>query len=229
MSSPIYISPEQWYTEKAEYARKGISRGRPIVALEYEHGVALLAENRSASLRKIAEIYDRIAFGGVGKLDEYENLRKAGINYADVRGYSYSRDDVSGRSLANEYSTLLGNVFTQGTKALEVEILISEVHDQGGSFYRVLYDGSLTDHTHFASIGAHSDELMGVLKEEWRGNLSLELAVTLGRKALAENGDGTELDDLNADSLEIAVLDRTRDGRKFMRLSAEEVEKLLGG
>ncbi len=228
MSSPFYVSPEQWYTEKAEYARKGISRGRPIVGLEYEHGTVLLAENRSASLRKIAEIYDRIAFGGVGKLDEYENLRKAGINYADVRGYSYSRDDVSGRSLANEYSTLLGNIFTREMKAWEVEILVAEVYERGAAFYRILYDGSLTDQIHYCSIGGDSDKLMGVLRDGWSDTLSLERAVTLGRRALSEDGEGTELDDLNEESLEIAVLDRQREGRKFKRLSAEEVKKLLG-
>ncbi len=226
MTTPFYVSPEQWYTEKAEYARKGIERGKPIAAFDYDQGVLIVAENRSASLRKVAEIYDRIAFGGVGKLDEYENLRKAGINYADVRGYSYSRDDVSGRSLANEYSTLLGNVFTREMKALEVEVLVAEVDEKGTSFYRVLYDGSLSDHIHYASIGGDSDALMGVLKDGWSDNLSLERAVLLGRKALSDNG--TELDDLNEETLEIAVLDRTREGRRFKRFSADEVQKLLG-
>ncbi len=130
MSSPFYVSPEQHYQEKAEYARKGIARGRPMVALEYDGGVVMLAENRSTHLRKIAEIYDRIAFGGVGKLDEYENLRKAGIRYSDLQGYSYSREDVSGKSRANEYSTVLGSIFTREMKSLEVEILVVDVAGQ---------------------------------------------------------------------------------------------------
>ena len=131
MSAPFYVSPEQWYQDKAEYARKGIARGKPIVSLEYDHGIVIMAENRSATLRKISEIYDRIAFGGVGKLDEYENLRKAGVRYADMRGYSFSREDVAGKSLANEYSTVLGSVFTREMKSLEVEILVAEIHDGG--------------------------------------------------------------------------------------------------
>ena len=228
MSSPFYISPEQHYQEKAEYARKGISRGRPMVALEYEGGIVMLAENRSSGLRKIAEIYDRIAFGGVGKLDEYENLRKAGIRYADMQGYSYSREDVSGKSLANEYSTVLGSIFTREMKSLEVEILVSEIGEDSVSFYRILYDGSLTDHDHFVSIGGDPDELMGVLKNGWKANLSLDEAVVLGRKALASAGDGTEVADLDEQVLEIAILERSREGRKFRRLAEPEIKELVG-
>ncbi len=228
MSSPFYISPEQHYQEKAEYARKGISRGRPMVALEYEGGVVMLAENRSSGLRKIAEIYDRIAFGGVGKLDEYENLRKAGIRYADMQGYSYSREDVSGKSLANEYSTVLGSIFTREMKSLEVEILVSEIGDDSVSFYRILYDGSLTDHDHFVSIGGDPDELMGVLKNGWKATLSLDEAVVLGRKALSSAGDGTEEADLDEQVLEIAILERSREGRKFRRLAEPEIKEFVG-
>jgi proteasome alpha subunit len=228
MSAPFYISPEQHYQEKAEYARKGIALGRPMVAIEYEGGVVMLAENRSTHLRKIAEIYDRIAFGGVGKLDEYENLRKAGIRYADLQGYSYSRDDVSGKSLANEYSTVLGSVFTREMKSLEVEILVVELGDETASFYRILFNGSLTDHDNYVSIGGDPDSLMGVLKEGWKENLSLPEAVALGCKALSSAGDGVEIADLDENALEIAVLDRSRIGRKFRRFESAEIKELLG-
>lgn len=228
MSTPFYISPEQHYQEKAEYARKGIAKGRPMVALQYDSGIVMLAENRSAGLRKIAEIYDRIAFGGVGKLDEYENLRKQGIRYADMQGYSYSRDDVSGKSLANEYSNLLGAIFTREMKSLEVEILVSELRDAGASFYRITFDGSLTDYDHFVSIGGDPETLMGVLRGGWKANLSLEEAVALGRKALAGAGDGTQIADLDEGALEIAILDREREGRKFKRLGKPEIKELLG-
>lgn len=228
MSTPFYISPEQFYQEKAEYARKGIAKGRPMVALEYDSGIVMLAENRSAGLRKIAEIYDRIAFGGVGKLDEYENLRKAGIRYADLQGYSYSRDDVSGKGLAKEYSTVLGAIFTREMKSLEVEILVAEVRYAGASFYRVTYDGSLTDYDHFVSIGGDPEALMGVLRNGWKANLSLEEAVALGRKALAEAGNGVQIGDLDEGALEIAILEREREGRKFKRLGVPEIKELLG-
>ena len=227
MSSPFYISPEQHYQDKAEYARKGIGRGRPMVALEYDGGIAMLAENRSSGLRKIAEIYDRIAFGGVGKLDEYENLRKAGIRYADMQGYSYSREDVSGKSLANEYSTVLGSIFTREMKALEVEILVAEIREDSASFYRIVYDGSMTDHDNYVSIGGDPDELMGVLKDGWKANLSLGEAVVLGRKALSSAADGTELEDLDERALEIGILERSREGRKFRRLGDPEIKELV--
>jgi proteasome alpha subunit len=229
MSAPFYVSPEQWYQDKAEYARKGIARGKPIVALEYDTGIVIMAENRSATLRKIAEIYDRIAFGGVGKLDEYENLRKAGVRYADMRGYSFSREDVAGKSLANEYSTVLGSVFTREMKSLEVEILVVEIHDRGSAFYQIRYDGSMTDSTHYASIGGDGDKLLDVIRGGWAAGMSLRDAARLGRRALAGSGNGASIDDLDERNLEIAILDRGRRGRTFKRIGAEESRSLLSG
>jgi proteasome alpha subunit len=227
MSAPFYVSPEQWYADKAEYARKGIARGKPIVAMEYDTGIVMMAENRSATLRKIAEIYDRIAFGGVGKLDEYENLRKAGVRYADMRGYSFSRDDVAGKSLANEYSNVLGGVFTREMKSLEVEILVVEIQEKGSAFYQIRYDGSMTDSTHYASIGGDGDKLVDVIRGGWSAGMSLRDAARLGRRALAGSGNGAAIDDLDERNLEIAVLDRTRRGRTFKRMGAEESRGLL--
>ncbi|HKC50716.1 MAG TPA: proteasome subunit alpha [Myxococcota bacterium] len=229
MSAPFYVSPEQWYQDKAEYARKGIARGKPIVALEYDTGIVIMAENRSATLRKIAEIYDRIAFGGVGKLDEYENLRKAGVRYADMRGYSFSREDVAGKSLANEYSTVLGSVFTREMKSLEVEILVVEIHDRGSAFYQIRYDGSMTDSTHYASIGGDGDKLLDVIRGGWSAGMPLRDAARLGRRALAGSGNGAAIDDLDERNLEIAILDRMRRGRTFKRIGAEESRSLLSG
>jgi proteasome alpha subunit len=229
MSTPFYVSPEQWYQDKAEYARKGIGRGKPIVALEYANGIVMMAENRSATLRKISEIYDRIAFGGVGKLDEYENLRKAGVRYADMRGYSFSREDVAGKSLANEYSTVLGSVFTREMKPLEVEILVVEIKDEGSAFYQVRYDGSMTDTTHYASIGGDADKLQDVIRGGWNAGMTLRDAARLGRRALAGSGNGSSIDDLDERTLEVAILDRSRQGRTFKRMGAEEARSLLSG
>jgi proteasome alpha subunit len=229
MATPFYVSPEQWYQDKAEYARKGIARGRPIVAMDYEGGIVLMAENPSASLRKISEIYDRIAFAGVGKFDEYENLRKAGVRYADLRGYSYCREDVAARNLANEYSTVLGSIFTREMKPFEVELLVVEVGEQAAdsSMYKILFDGSISDHRRFAAIGANAEELTEVLAKGWREGIELRDAILLGRKSLARasNGEG-ELDEKN---LEVAVVDRRRPGRRFRRLAREEIRALLEG
>jgi proteasome alpha subunit len=230
MSTPFYVSPEQWYQDKAEYARKGIARGRPIVALEYDNGIVMMAENRSATLRKISEIYDRIAFGGVGKLDEYETLRKSGVRYADMRGYSFSREDVAGKSLANEYSNVLGGVFTREMKPLEVEILVVEIKETGSSaFYQIRYDGSMTDMTHFATIGGDGDKLGDVIKGGWKPGLPLKDAAKLARRALAGSGNGGNIDDLDERTLEIAILDRSRKGRTFKRMVAEEAKGLFSG
>ena len=227
MTAPFYVSPEQWYQDKAEYARKGIARGKPIVALEYHDGMVMMGENRSSSLRKISEIYDRIAFAGVGKFDEYENLRKAGIRYADLRGFSYCRDDVSAKSLANEYSTVLASVFTREMKPLEVEILVVSVDETENSLYQILYDGSVTDHERFVSIGGEPDDLRKIMQEGWKGKMSLSDAVRLGSKALG--GTGGSGNGLDHKSLEVATLDRRREGRKFLRLEPGEIRELLSG
>ncbi len=226
MTAPFYVSPEQWYQDKAEYARKGIARGKPIVALEYGDGIVTMGENRSTSLRKISEIYDRIAFAGVGKFDEYENLRKAGIRYADLRGFSYCREDVSAKSLANEYSTVLASVFTREMKPLEVEILVVSVDETQNSLYQILYDGSVTDHERFVSIGGEPDDLRGIMRDGWRDDMPLADAVRLGSKALEGAGDD---DSLDHQSLEIATLDRRQEGRRFRRLEVEEIRELLSG
>ncbi len=226
MPLPYYVSPEQMMRDKAEYARKGISRGKSIVALEYRDGVLLVAENPSALLHKISEIYDRIAFAGVGKYNEFENLRIAGIRHADFKGYSYSRGDVTARALANAYSQALGNIFTQDIKPFEVEVLVAEVPEQDGGrneIYHILYDGTIEDEHNYAAMGGQADEIRRFLKDNYRENLSLAEALQLGVRALmvTQNKTLTERD------LEVAVLDRTRERRKFHRIPPEVIMQLL--
>ena len=171
MPLPYYVSPEQMMKDKAEYARKGIARGKAIVTLEYRDGVLLLAENPSTLLHKISEIYDRIAFVGVGKYNEFENLRVAGVRHADIKGYSYSRGDVTAKSLANAYSQALGNIFTQDIKPFEVEVLVVEVGDNNGTkneIYHILYDGTIEDEKNYAAMGGQSDEIRRYLKDNYQ-------------------------------------------------------------
>ncbi len=226
MGTPFYVSPEQMYQDRAEYARKGIAKGRPIVALDHSEGIMMMAENRSAGLRKIAEIYDRIAFSAVGKWDEYENLRKHGVRSADLRGFSFSREDVVAANLANEYSNLLGTIFTREMKPYEVEILVCEVRDDRNAYFQITYDGTLTDRQNYASVGGDSDEIQKVMQEGWKEGMGLSEAVQLAREALARNSNGSGT--LDPDSLEVAVLERSRPRRKFRRLPADEVGGLLG-
>src|ERR1700751_5528107 len=174
MPLPYYVSPEQMMKDKAEYARKGIARGEAIVALEHRDGVLLLAENPSTLLHKISEIYDRIAFAGVGKYNEFENLRTAGIRHADIKGYSYSRGDVTAKALANAYSQALGNIFTEGIKPFEVEVLVVEIADVGHGkqeLYHTLYDGTIEDERQYAAMGGQAEEIRRFLKDHYRENL----------------------------------------------------------
>ena len=226
MPLPYYVSPEQMMKDKAEYARKGISRGRAIVTIEYRDGILLVAENPSTLLHKISEIYDRIAFAGVGKYNEFENMRVAGVRHADVKGYSYSRGDVSAKSLANAYSQALGNIFTQDIKPFEIEVLVVEVGDANGTkneIYHILYDGTIEDEKNYAAMGGQSEEIRRYLKDNFQENLDVAAALRLGVRALmvTQNKTLTERD------LEVAVLDRTKERRKFRRIPAEALHQLL--
>ena len=232
MSMPFYVSPEQLMQDKAEYARKGIARGKSIVTLEFEGGILLMAENPSKSLSKIGEIYDRVAFAGVGKFSEFDQLRKVGVRYADTRGYAYSRDDVRAKALANAYSQVIGEVFTREMKPLEVEIVVAEVGDprfaghEEDAIYRVRFDGSISDEQRFCVIGGTAEQLDSHLQSSYREGMDLASAVRVGRDVLgrAENGDPN----LGAPNLEVCLLERAQEGRKFRRIGQSELSGLLG-
>ena len=224
MPFPYYVSPEQMMQDKAEYAQKGIAKGRSIIVLEYQDGIFLFADNPSSSLNKISEIYDRIAFAGAGKYSEFESLRKAGIRHADIKGFSYSREDVTAKSLANAYSQTLGTMFSQEIKPLEVEILVAEVHDdpQTNEIYRILYDGSISDEKGYTVIGGRADAAKIFLKERYGSNMPLKDALKLSVQAL----ETTVNMKMTINNMEVAVLDRSRNGRKFRRIRGGELEAL---
>jgi proteasome alpha subunit len=228
MSFMPYVAPEQMMKDRSEYAQKGIARGRSVVGIEYADGVLFLAENTSSTLHKISEIYDRIAFAAVGKYSEFEDLRIAGVRHADLRGYSYGRDDVKARDLANAYSQTLSTIFTQQMKPYEVELLIGEVAEGNGSrgeIYHILFDGSINDEHGFVAIGGHADRLSETLRSSFGEGWDLPTAVRTGVDALSS----AEERPISAEALEVGVLDRTRPSRrKFRRLSDAEVGEILG-
>ncbi len=226
MPMPYYVSPEQLMRDKADYARKGIARGKSVLALEYDRGILFIAENPSATLYKISEIYDRIAFAGVGKFNEFEQLRIGGIRLVDVKGYSYSREDVTPKSLANAYSQTLGNIFTAELKPYECEILVAAVAEDGrrNELFHILYDGSVTDRTGWVAMGGQADALGTFLKDRYPSKTpTLKAALKVAHEALTS----VEGRDMPAENLEVAVLDRTRARRKFRRLDDAEVAGLL--
>ncbi|ATE53824.1 proteasome subunit alpha [Actinosynnema pretiosum] len=232
MTMPLYASPEQILRDRSEYARKGISRGRSVVVLRYADGVLFVAENPSSTLHKVSEIYDRIGFAAVGRYSEFENLRQAGIRFADVRGYQNDPRDVTGRSLANVYAQTLGSIFTEQIKPLEVEICVAEVghtpeHD---TLYRLTYDGSIVEEPQHAVMGGQAETTATALKEAYEEGLSLAAALRVAVKALsagsASTGNGKP-DLLEAANLEAAVLERDRPRRAFRRLKGAALAALL--
>jgi proteasome alpha subunit len=228
MSFMPYVSPDQLMKDRSEYAHKGIARGRSVIGLEYADGLLFIAENPSATLHKISEIYDRIAFAGVGKYSEFEDLRISGIRLADLRGYSYGREDVKARDLANAYSQALSTIFTQQMKPYEVEILVGEVNGeiQGTSIYHVLFDGSVTDEHGFVAIGGHADDLTESLKEKYGPGWDLAAAVKNATDVLGAPESRT----IEHDHIEAGVLERSQPRRrKFRRLTDAEVTGYLAG
>ncbi len=221
MSFQPYVTPEQLIKDRSEYARKGIAKGRSVVAIEYADGLLFLAENPSATLHKISEIYDRIAFAGVGRYSEFEDLRIAGVRLADLRGYSYGREDVTAKTVANAYAQALNNIFTTQMKPYEVEILVGQVGDSPGEneLFHILYDGSVTDEQGYVAMGGRSEELAGHLRDDYKEGLSLADSVRLATTALAK----VEENSVESENLEAAIVDRSRGRRKFRRLTDQEL------
>ncbi|MGE0220686.1 proteasome subunit alpha [Mycolicibacterium sp.] len=231
MSFPYFISPEQAMRERSELARKGISRGRSVIALAYADGVLFVAENPSRSLQKVSELYDRVGFAAVGRFNEFNNLRSGGIRFADTQGYAYSRRDVTGRQLANVYAQTLGTIFTEQAKPYEVELCVAEVAHYGESkapeLYRITYDGSIADEPHFVVMGGTTEPIVAALNESYAENAGLADAVSIAVGALSTSANGAEPRTLGPATLEVAILDANRPRRAFRRITGPALEALL--
>ena len=230
MSMPFYVSPEQLMKDRADFARKGIARGRSVAVVRYADGVLFVSENPSAALHKISEIYDRIAFAAVGRYNEFENLRIAGVRLADMRGYSYDRRDVTGRGLANAYAQTLGTIFSSGgEKPYEIEIFVAEVGDtvEDDQIFRLTFDGQVVEEHDYAVMGGAAEAVTTYLRERYAPGLSRDEALKLAAAALGQGENGSR--DVPARDLEVAVLDRTRtQQRKFKRMAAPVLVGILG-
>ena len=227
---PFYVSPEQIMKDKSDYARKGIARGRSVLAMQYADGILFVGENPNGALHKISEIYDRIAFAAVGKYNEFENLRLAGVRYADLRGYQYDRRDVTSRGLANAYAQTLGTIFTESGKPYEVELVVAEVGDRQAEdqMYRLTYDGSVAEEHGFIVMGGNSDPIASHLRASHDPAAPIAAALQLAVAALVQPvADGAEARTITAGDLEAAVLDRTRPRRAFKRLTGTPLQTLL--
>ena len=236
MSFPYFISPEQAMRERSELARKGISRGRSVVVLIYSGGVLFVAENPSRSLQKVSELYDRVGFAAVGRFNEFDNLRRGGIQFADTRGYAYDRRDVTGRQLANVYAQTLGTIFTEQAKPYEVELCVAEVAHYGETktpeLYRITYDGSIYDEPEYVAMGGNTEPILAALKDSYSGDVGLADATKIAIDALKSGitetaGNGAEPRTLSPATLEIAILDTNRPRRAFRRITGSALEAIL--
>jgi proteasome alpha subunit len=222
---PFYVAPEQFMKDKADFARKNIARGRPLIATAYADGILICAENTSRTLHKVSEIYDRIAFAGVGRYNEFDQLRRSGVQYADIKGFQFSREDVDARSLANLYAQHIGNIFTHEMKPLEVEILVAEVGLEmaGDQIFHILYDGSVVDEDRFSVLGGEAEAIMGRMAKAFQVGWTLSEALKAASTAL-----GGPDKPLAVPDLEVAVLARSESRRAFRRVEDAETAELLG-
>ena len=225
MSMPYYVPPEQFMKDRADYARKGIARGRTLVGLQYANGIAIISENPSTTLHKISEIYDRIAFAGVGKYNEFDQLRVAGVRAADLKGYQFSRQDVDARSLTNQYAQILSQMFSEAPKPMEVELLVAEIGIEPTSdrLFHVLYDGTVLDEKGFCVLGGDSESVLERLKGSFKSEMTLKDALKSAIAALS-NADRK----LSHEELEVAVLERNGRCRCFRRIEDSEIQSLVG-
>jgi proteasome alpha subunit len=233
MAANFYVSSEQLVRDRSEFARKGIARGRSVVVLSYSGGILFVAENVSSSLHKVGEIYDRIAFAAVGKYNEFENLRVAGVRYADMRGFSYDRSDVTGRGLANAFAQTLGTIFLEHNKPYEVEVVVAEVGrtSPDDQLYRLTYDGSVTDERGFVAMGGQAEAISTKVREAYTEDMTLEVAVRTALDGLAAGSAGANSGEATppaASSLEVAVLDRGKPRRSFRRITGPALDALVG-
>ena len=230
MSMPMYASAEQVMRDKTDYARKGIARGRSVIVMSCAEGVLLIAENPSSTLHKVGEIYDRIGFAAVGRYNEFENLRQAGIRYADTRGFAYARRDVTGRGLANAYAQTLGTIFSESLKPFEVEICVAEVGQTPADdqLYRLTFDGSVVDEPGFVAMGGHSDAVTAAVREGYSVGTAIADGIRLAVHALANSAPDGQVRDVPSSNLEAAVLERGRPGRSFRRLTDGYLDEVLG-
>jgi len=225
MSMPYYVPPEQFMKDRADYARKGIARGRTLVALQYANGIAIISENPSTTLHKISEIYDRIAFAGVGKYNEFDQLRVAGVRAADLKGYQFSRQDVDARSLTNQYAQILSQMFSEAPKPMEVELLVAEISidSKGDRLFHVLYDGTVLDEKGFCVLGGDSESVLERLRGTFKSEMTLKDALKSAIAALS--GPDRKL---SHEELEVAVLERNGRRRCFRRIEDSEIKSLVG-
>ena len=225
MSMPYYVPPEQFMKDRADYARKGIARGRTLVALQYANGIAIISENPSTTLHKISEIYDRIAFAGVGKYNEFDQLRVAGVRAADLKGYQFSRQDVDARSLTNQYAQILSQMFSEAPKPMEVELLVAEIgiDSKGDRLFHVLYDGTVLDEKGFCVLGGDSESVLERLRGTFKSEMTLKDALKSAIAALS--GPDRKL---SHEELEVAVLERNGRRRCFRRIEDAEIKSLVG-
>lgn len=176
---------QQTLRQKADYVEDRLRGGSPVAALSCQEGILLLTTRRTQS--KIFEIYDRLAFAGLGNPSDLEAVRHAAVDFSHAEGYQRSEQDVSiQRVVGFAISPALKRSFADPFRTpLVIRGLFAQVGEAPADdlYYVLNYDGEFTlYHDYAAAAGTDFAEVLmervlsgeGLPKRKSRKALSLE-------------------------------------------------------
>lgn len=210
---------QQTLRQKADYVEDRLRGGSPVVGLSCQEGVLLFTTRRTQ--HKIFEIYDRLAFSGLGNPSDLELVRQMAVDFAHAEGYQRSPEDVSiQRVVGFAISPVLKRYFADPFRMpLVLRGLFAQVGDRTEEdlFFSLNYDGEFMLHHQQAAIAGTevSQRQMGrAIFELVRGHkastLSLEAALEISLNAWA-----------------LGRWDPQAEGPKEGLPSAHEIQKIL--
>lgn len=139
------LTPYDWQEgigNRAQYIEGRLAGGTPVLAVSLPDGILIYTFRRQA--RKIYEVYDRLAYAGVGQQSDVEALRMAALEFASREGYNRSDEDVTIQRVATAMSAPLKRAFGDFSAApLVVRSLFAEVGPTPDEdiYYVLDYDG----------------------------------------------------------------------------------------
>ncbi len=222
---------QQTLRQKADYVLDRLREGSPVVGISAQEGVLLCTVRRSQ--RKIFEIYDRLAFAGLGNPSDLEAVRQLAVDFAHAEGFQRSPQDVSiQRVVGFAVSPALKRHFSDPLRLpLVLCGLFAQVGDASGDdlFYILNYDGEFSLVKHYAAVAgaAHVAERMkealGDLKKPPTYEAALEAAIRAWAIGFWESRHGaSEKKESSHGELEVVKPPKEREWRELLSQELKE-------
>ncbi len=149
---------QQTLRQRADYVEDRLWRGSPVVGLSCREGILLLTTQQTQ--RKVFEIYDRLAFAGLGNPSDLETVRQAAVDFTHAEGYQRSEQDVSiQRVIGFAISPALKRAFADPLRTPFVVCgLFAQVGDRPDEdvYFVLNYDGEYLQRPEFAAAAGTS-------------------------------------------------------------------------